>query len=238
VQLKSRLASTTLGDVLGALYRERMTGTLELTESGCGRRHAIAFENGLIARVDTSLPKRRLGDILREQGSISDEMLEQLQRRQTQGPERKVGQILTQDLFVSDRTVSEALRLQQRRALDALFSIKDAEVRFRVPRPGNSKDHAPLGPDEFLRDRPRARDGRARNTKSTSEPSRHDPVRVRALETLGLSPDADRVSVQRAFRALAAGAHPDRFPDADAEKRARLLRRFSELSAAYHTLIG
>jgi DnaJ-class molecular chaperone len=46
------------------------------------------------------------------------------------------------------------------------------------------------------------------------------------------------VSIQKAFRRLASSVHPDRFPNADAAQRARLLSRFAELSAAYHTLVA
>jgi DnaJ-class molecular chaperone len=55
---------------------------------------------------------------------------------------------------------------------------------------------------------------------------------------LGLEAGADRARVQRAFRRLAAEVHPDRHPWASAAERAALLRRFSELSAAYHELVA
>ncbi|HVY49422.1 MAG TPA: hypothetical protein VHB21_26200, partial [Minicystis sp.] len=56
--LPGRLAASTLGDVLGALHRVRVTGVVELTEvSGAnggvpGRRHSITLADGLVADVD------------------------------------------------------------------------------------------------------------------------------------------------------------------------------------------
>jgi len=50
-------------------------------------------------------------------------------------------------------------------------------------------------------------------------------------------PGADRATIQQAFRRLARSLHPDRYPHADAGERARLLSRFAELSAAYHSIV-
>jgi curved DNA-binding protein CbpA len=63
-------------------------------------------------------------------------------------------------------------------------------------------------------------------------------LRTHAYATLGLLPGADRAAIQQAFRRLALNLHPDRFPNADATERARLLTRFAQLSAAYHALSG
>jgi DnaJ-class molecular chaperone len=51
-------------------------------------------------------------------------------------------------------------------------------------------------------------------------------------------PGADRATITQAFRRLASSLHPDRHPNADPNERARLLSRFAELSAAYHSLAG
>lgn len=55
----------TLGDVLGVLHRERVSGALRLEEGpapGDGRRHAIHWREGLIYEVETPLPARTHGD--------------------------------------------------------------------------------------------------------------------------------------------------------------------------------
>ncbi len=62
--LPSSLGEVTLGDVLGVLHRERVSGALRLEEAapGDGRRHAIHWLEGLIYEVETPLPARAAGD--------------------------------------------------------------------------------------------------------------------------------------------------------------------------------
>ena len=63
MHLPGRLSASTLGDLLGALHRERTTGLLELHEirgplgrSVPGRVHRIHLRAGLVVAVDTTLP--------------------------------------------------------------------------------------------------------------------------------------------------------------------------------------
>jgi hypothetical protein len=64
IALPSSLGELTLGDVIGVLHRERVSGALRLEEgtSGDGRRHAIHWLEGLIYEVETPLPARAAGD--------------------------------------------------------------------------------------------------------------------------------------------------------------------------------
>lgn len=184
MNLPGRLRLTTLGDVLGAVYRERSSGVLEVVETEgpyAGRSHRIHFMDGLVQEVESS------GDPVDEE--------------------------------------------ERRARLDALFRLTDARLAFHVARASRRRMDEPLGPREFLHGRVRTRDrgGPGR---------RRDPTRARALATLGLPDEADRASVMRTFRTLAARLHPDRFPAATAEERADLMRRFAEITAAYHTLVA
>ncbi|HSK00872.1 MAG TPA: J domain-containing protein [Kofleriaceae bacterium] len=63
-----------------------------------------------------------------------------------------------------------------------------------------------------------------------------DPRRLAALRTLGIDAAADPDDVKRAYRRLARALHPDLQPDADAERRRALERRFAEVTAAYEAL--
>lgn len=199
MQLKGRLSATTLGDVLGLLFRERATGTLELEEVRgpvAGRRHAVHLEEGLVVQVDTCL------------GRTSGEI-----------------------------EIGAALTRQVHERLDALFTLQDAQLKFRVPRPRDRRldPPRPLAPAEYLYGRPRAE--RRGASASGQEPElRSDPVRARCLRVLGLGERAQGPEVRRAFRTLAARCHPDRHPEANAIERRHMLRRFAELSQAYHTL--
>lgn len=245
MRLPGRLRGTTLGDLLGALHRERASGVLELIEvigASSGRSHRIVLEAGLVAAVRSSLRVARLGEILREQGLVGDETLKRLARRLVETPGRLAGEILVQDVALSPALVSAALRRQLRLRLDALFGLADAELRFHVARPSDREGAPPLSPREFLHGRPRARDAAEHaarpRSKSRAQGSGQERARARALATLGLKPGADRNAVQRAFRQLAAKVHPDRHLAASSQEKAQLLRQFSELSAAYHLLVA
>ena len=245
MRLPGRLRLTTLGDVLGALHRSGASGVLELCEDR-GVTHRVYWTEGMITQVDTDLFRQRLGDLLADQGFLGARALARLARRLLEAPSRRAGEILIEEGFVSTDLVSAGLRRQLREKLEALFRIKDAQLTFRIPRP-HEQPRAPLSPGEFLHGRPRARPrarasaprenaGSSQTSSGASSFRAPHGARTRAYATLGLLPGADRATIQQAFRRLARNLHPDRFPNADAGERARLLTRFAELSAAYHSL--
>jgi hypothetical protein len=249
MRLPGRLRLTTLGDVLGEIHRAGASGVLELTDER-GGTHRVFWTDGMITQVDTGLFRERLGDLLAGQGFLGARALARLARRLLEAPRQRAGEILIEEGFVSPDLVSAGLRRQLRQKLEALFQLADAQLMFRVPRP-HEPHRTPLSPGEFLHGRPRARP-RVRNPagqEKTSSPGASSGPRAsspraphgsrsHALATLGLLPGADRATIQQAFRRLALNLHPDRFPNADASERARLLSRFAELSAAYHALAG
>jgi hypothetical protein len=228
MRLPGKLGSTTLGDLLGALHRARATGVLELIEAG--RVHRVHLDEGLVEDVETTLAVPRLGELLRREGFIAEEALARLIRKLAASG-RRAGEILVEDRMVTTMAVRAALRRQLRARLEALFVLRDAFVRFRVARRRGHDDGRvpPLSPREFLH-------GKARRRARAAKPAPPSLERLRALGVLGLGEDADRTAVQRAFRKLALTVHPDRYPAASTEERARLMRRFAELSQAYHAL--
>jgi len=235
--LPGRLRLTTLGDLLGAVYRDGATGVLELTEasgSRAGRTHRIQVVTGFVAAVETAIPTARLGTILERQGAVSGEALRLLPARLARFPGKRTGELLVASGDATRAAVDDALAEQRGERLDRLFELEDARVAFRVARPPGADPLDPIGPAEFLhgRERLRDRDGQSRAGV------RRDPVRARALSTLGLGDAADGADVQRAFRQLASRLHPDRFPRASGSERRDLMRRFAEVSAAYHALVG
>jgi DnaJ-like protein/uncharacterized protein DUF4388 len=248
MQLPGRLRLTTLGDLLGALHRACATGTLELVEvegARAGRSHRVFFDGGLIDEVDTSLNCPRIGEILAREGVLDVSGLARIARRLLEQPGKRVGEILVEEGLGTVERVTAALRQQRRSRLEALYGISEALIRFHVPRPRSGFRAHPLGPREFLHGRPRARTqvrSRGADRFHQRAPERDEaapsPARLAACRALGLSPSASPRDVQRAFRALAAQQHPDRFPRATPAEKAQLLSKFAQLSAAYHTLMG
>ncbi len=242
MRLPGRLRATTLGDLLGILHRERATGVLELVEANgitSGRAHRIHLVSGLVGEVETPLGVTRLGELMRHEGLLGDSALRWLSRQLARTPGRRAGELLVDNHAASAELVAAALRRQLRLKLDALFALQDAALRFRVAFRRPAEVRVPLSPHEFLHGRPRARDRRrAEAAPRASAPQRPARDRVRALAVLGLGPDAQAADVQRAFRQLARDVHPDRHPRASGGQKAELLRRFTELSAAYHELVA
>lgn len=238
MQLPGRLRLTTLGDVLGALHRAGAGGVLELTEER-GVTHRIFWHGGMITQIETDLCRERLGDVLAGQGMLGARALARLARRLLEAPRRRAGEILVEEGLVSSELVSAGLRRQLRHKLEALYRLRDAQLAFRIPRPHDSH-RSPLSPGEFLHGRPRARVRAKAEPRPPREQTTTLPhgTRTRAYALLGILPGADRETVQQAFRRLARALHPDRYPHADAAERARLLSRFSELSAAYHSILA
>lgn len=240
MQLAGRLRTTTLGDVLGALYRARAHGVLELDETSgpsAGRRHRIHLTRGQVARVDAPTNEAPLGELLRRRGLLDAAGHRHFLVQLAQHPGRRAGDLLVEERLVSADVVDAMLRHQLRVRLDALFRLPDATLRFHVARPA-AAPASPLPAREVLAGRPRARDrGEASAPPHRAPAPRAGSARERAYETLGLARTAPRDDVVKAFRRLARDAHPDRFPRAgDAERRA-LVERFSALTAAYHALV-
>ncbi len=238
MRLPGRLQGTTLGDVLGALYRAGATGVLELIDPA-GQSHRIGLEGGLIARVDSPTSSARLGEILEEQGSLPAGVSWGAARA-ARAASLPTGRHLLERQVVSAQQISRALHEQARRRLERLFRLPDAALRFHVPRPRRQDvtEPPPLSAPEFLYGRPRARGAGGGGARPQGGSTRAARSSAGPWRVLGVPQDAGQEEVRRAFRRLAAESHPDRFPRAsDAERRA-LSRRLSELTSAYHQLLA
>jgi hypothetical protein len=257
MQLPGRLASTTLGDVLGQIYRSGATGALELSMLGAApRRHRVHVQRGLVVGIELGVatPADRLGEVLvREKLAAEEDVAHALFRQELLGSAApRHGDLLVRLGVISPEVRDAALRKQVRARLDALFALvdgRDGALRFCVgpaAAPKVPKMDAPLLPRDFLHGRRRARvtkqAARASTRATGAEPPRArtttsaSPEQQRARRLLGVDEQADGATIRRAFRVAAARVHPDRHPSATSLERARLQRELAELSAAYHLL--
>jgi hypothetical protein len=218
MNLPGRLRDTTLGDVLGTLFRHRVTGYLELIDA-YGLIHRVEIHDGLIAGIE-SPQGPRLGQLLGLEASPHP----------SQG---RLGEQLLARGLIEEEQLEAALKYQILQRLELLFELPDAAIRFRVPRPRDfdRTAPAPLSEKEFLVGRRRSRGGSEGAEVAEAQRSRRDALRV-----LGLRDGASPSEVRAAFRELAAKYHPDRHRAMEQAQRTDLFRKFAEISRAYHSL--
>jgi hypothetical protein len=245
VQIPGRLSETTLGDVLGALLRARVTGLVRLRETqphSADRHHRIYLARGEVVAVETETRVPVLGEILMQHGLLDAAAQRRLRQRLTAGASRRVGEVLVEEGYVSRDVVGAALRKQLRSKLDALFQVREGALSFHVACVAPPCPVAPLSPREFLRGRPRARDRMGQDTfrarRRPSLPPCRENRRKEAFSLLGLDETATMPEVTKAFRQLATRIHPDRHIHASEAERRAMAERFAALSAAYHAILG
>ena len=250
MHLPGRLSTSTLGDLLGSLHRESITGVIELREivgrggrGVPGRLHRVHLRGGLVVAVDTAFRVPPLGEILCREGLAPGEAVRLLMTRIEAGDRRAAGEILQSSGLASAAAVRAGLRTQLCERVEALFGLEDATIGFRTARPlPHALQVTPLGPRDFLHGRPRVRT-QSRPERDEPPPSRVRPVVVedpceRARRLLGIPRGAGLGEVRRAFRKIAGSVHPDRLASAALEEQRRQAARFAELSAAYHLLVA
>ncbi|HZU81750.1 MAG TPA: DnaJ domain-containing protein [Polyangiaceae bacterium] len=230
--LPSRLRQTTLGDLLGALHRERASGTLELVEDR-GREHRIHLAGGLIVAVELDAAGPSLADILRRDRAAEDDVLRRSLLR-AMASRRLHGEVLVEEFHLSPAVVGGALRRQVLARLAVLEDVADARVGFRVAlRPPHWALHElPVGPSEFLKGRRRARE---RASPSLRAASAEEGC---AFRVLGVAPGAEVAEIKRAYRRLVRSVHPDLHPEATEEQRRSLEARFVEINHAFKQLVA
>jgi DnaJ-domain-containing protein 1 len=245
MHLPGRLKATTLGDLLGALHRERSTGTLELTESS-GRVHRVHVATGLVTAVELDRATASLAEILRRADEIDEDTLRRSLLR-AMASRRLHGEVLVRDFHLSPTVVDRALRRQIMIRLQVLEEMGDAQVGFRVTvrPPRGALVDAPLDAPEFLAGRKRSRDRNAEpqsgtypSSAASGMPGGWDPARASAYRALGVTFNADATEVKQAYRRLVRTYHPDLHPEATHDERKSLSSRFAEITAAYRTLVA
>ncbi len=232
MQLPGRLRATTLGDLLGALYRQGASGTLELVEDR-GRTHRVHIAQGLVTAVEIDGATPQLAELLKTSGALDDGTMRRALLRALTS-QRLVGEVLASDFHVSPDVIDGAIRDQLNLRLRALEAIEDARILFRVTvrPPREALKDRPLQASEFLRGRRRARDRQAQT------PSSPAPAPSSAYTLLGVQRDADAAEIRRAFRRLARELHPDKHPEATDTERRALAVKFAQVAAAYQALVA
>jgi DnaJ domain len=246
MDLPGRLRATTLGDLLGALHRARVNGTLELAEDR-GRLHRVHLAQGLVAAVELDAASPSLAEILRGDRAADEDVLRRSLLR-AMASQRLHGEVLVDDFRLSPEVVGKALRRQVLARLATLDRLADARVSFRVAvrvprgaltgRVSATSSRAPwdppLAPHEFLHGRRRLRERGGAQFPSPPPAPREQT----SWHVLGLPPGSRVDEIKRAYRRLARTVHPDLHPGATDEERRALQARFVEITDAYRALVA
>jgi len=227
--LPSRLERSTLGDLLGRLHRGGVNGRLDLIADVGSASASLHFERGVVVRVDGGGP--RLGERIATSWDERRRIDAALAAAGREGD--LAGAALARGGLATPARVRDALEAQGRERIERLFTLRRADLRFRVAAPVSRGVEVALGPVAFLHGRPRAIPRFAQSPSAV----KCDPLRD-AFDALGLaaSPLPSRDVVRRAFRLRATSLHPDRARDPDA--RVALARAFTELAAAYERALA
>jgi hypothetical protein len=251
MQIPSRLRDTTLGDVLAQLHRAYATGVLELIEPR--GRHAIHLRRGFVQAVESERAMLRLGDVAARRWGLARPLVERA-RMLAHARGMRIGHALVATEAIAPVDLEQLLADQQRARLEALYTLEDAELRFRVSRPlptGAAEQH-PLPARETFFHRPRkapradedpaptaggpaptAAAGRRAPTSGVRE-AFHPQAREYAL--LGVRPGADAKVLRDAFRALVFDLHPDRGHGLTERERSARAQRLIDVVRAYRAL--
>jgi hypothetical protein len=242
MQLASRLRDTTLGDLLAQLHRNHASGVLELLESRS--RHAIHLRRGFVQAVESECATLRLGDVATRRWGIGRISVERA-RMFAHSKGLKIGQALVALHVIEPGQLDALLAEQQRARLDMLYTLRDAELRFRVtrPLPLGAAEQSPLGTKDTYYGRPRKTTRPTGSQNRTSEGTTTYPTaRVSAhplaqeFATLGLETTADCTAIRAAFRQLVLQLHPDRAQQANEQERERRAQKLIAIISAYRTL--
>jgi hypothetical protein len=243
MQIASRLRDTTLGDLLAELHRAQATGVLELIERR--GRHAIHLRRGFVQAVESESAVVRLGDVAARRWGISRPAVERA-RMYAHARGLRIGHALVATRVIAAAQLDALLAEQQRARLELLYSLRDAELRFRVarPLPAGAAEQTPLEARDAFFGRPRKRERDSEHTQSSPPPSARRPAVTRAAHhrhieeyaLLGVSPDSDPRAVRDAFRALVLALHPDRAHGVSDHERDTRARRLVEVVRAYKTV--
>ncbi len=179
LNLPSCLSQSTLGDVLGGLHRQRLSGVLQVIVGE--HTHEIELQNGLLSARDFGTRFKVFGCGFAQRVPDADQFERGLGVALARSKdERPLGERLLATRVASSRSVREALQELHQSRLNRLFSVSHAGLRFRiVHRPTASG--LVWGPALFLHHRRRYRD-RAKPVPHLSAELQHAFLHV-GLET-------------------------------------------------------
>ncbi len=149
--LEGTLSYMDIAHLLQVVDRARKSGVLEITH---GERSArLVFQDGRLIRAESNQAHAGLGELLVEEGVISQDTLERALRiQESAASPRRLGTILCEDLGVPPAAIRSVLERQFRQIVFEVFRWPGARFRFEFGDPDEVIDRFHLSPSEFILD--------------------------------------------------------------------------------------
>jgi hypothetical protein len=124
------LATTTLGDILGQLYRSRTGAVVEVREA-CGermRQHRLYVYAGLVCGIESPLTKKPLSRLLEQRGLLSVSARELIEQRGLSEDADGTRKILLARGLVDPNDLHDAIRCYARAFIEELCTFEEGSI--------------------------------------------------------------------------------------------------------------
>lgn len=233
---------------MGALYRQRLSGVLQLISAG--HTNEIELQNGLVVRVNLGFEAQRLGDQLRRHARDPQQFDRAMRVALARSSDaRPLGERLVATGAACARVIGEVVQELHQTRLERLFCVAQGQLRFRILYRA-TRSGIVMGPASFLHDRRRYRDraksrsaregayDAADSNRASLDRANLNPAELeRAYGLLGLTPGASAARIKAAFKVRAAECHPDRVQHRGAAAVEHATGQFRQCADSYRLLM-
>jgi len=126
------LRTTALPEMLAVIHQIRVSGVVEATAGEFSKK--IFLEGGYVVHASSSDLGDSLGSYLRSSGRISDGQFHAAMQKRAEG-KRRLGEVLVEQGVLSPAQVYEAIRDHIENIVWSLFSWEEGEVTFQLGDP-------------------------------------------------------------------------------------------------------
>jgi len=126
------LRTTALPEMLAVIHQIRVSGEVEATAGEVAKK--IFLESGYVVHASSSDLGDSLGAYLRSSGRLSEAQFDGAMEKRAEG-KRRLGEVLIEQGILSPAQVNEAIREHVENIIWSLFSWEEGEVTFQLGDP-------------------------------------------------------------------------------------------------------
>ena len=126
------LRTTALPEILAVIHQIRVSGVVEATLGDFAKK--VYLESGYVVHASSSDLGDSLGSFLRRSGRLSDSQFQAALQKRSEG-KRRLGEVLIEQGTLSPAQVYEAIREHVENIVWSLFSWEEGDVTFQLGDP-------------------------------------------------------------------------------------------------------